>query len=77
MLSKEDRINELTEQILKHTPRLHKFFAAQLATAWIENPEEMTRIMKEDMKLEKAGKKPPPRSFLPVYDAIKVTTTSE
>lgn len=73
MIDKDERIKQLTEEILKYEPKIHKYAAETIAKAWIENPEQMQKIMKEDIKLEKQGKRPEPRSFKPVYeDAIKV-----
>jgi hypothetical protein len=75
MQSKEERIQKLVSDILKYEPRLHKFAAQKIAEAWIEDPDKMNKLMKEEQKLEKQGIKKERRPFLPVYEDALVSSS--
>lgn len=66
------KFDELKEQLMKQNPSLLPFLAEMLAKAWIDNPDMMRDIMKEDIKNEKKGRKKEKEDIPLVYNTVTV-----
>lgn len=66
------KVDDLKDQLIKENPGLLPFLAELLAKTWVENPDMMKEIMKEDIKNERKGRKKEKTEIPLVYNTIVV-----
>jgi hypothetical protein len=66
------KVDDLKDQLMKENPSLLPFLAEMLAKTWIQNPDMLKEIMKEDIKNERKGRKKEKPEIPLVYNTIVV-----
>ena len=66
------KVEELKAQLIAENPNLLPFLAELLAKTWLENPDLLRDVMKEDIKNEKKGRKKQKEEIPLVYNTITV-----